>query len=105
MLTFVIFKATSITEAFDFYKHLGSKSLLQLPILNGVSMIYFASIFVYILFLFAMEWKAKTKEHALEQFGLKLPRIVRWMFYVLLLLVIYYFSSAVSNQDFIYLQF
>ncbi|NNT71481.1 MBOAT family protein [Flavobacterium sp. IMCC34852] len=105
MLTFVIFKATSITEAFDFYRHLGSKSLLQLPILNGVSLLYFGAILSYILFMLVMEWKAKTKEHALEYFGTNQPKIMRWLFYVLLLLVIYYFSSAVSNQDFIYLQF
>ncbi|WP_284653024.1 MBOAT family O-acyltransferase [Flavobacterium terrisoli] len=105
MLTFVIFRATSITEAFDFYKHLVAKSLLQTPVLEGVSIIYFASILAYILFLFVMEWSAKTNEHALEHFGLKLPKIVRWLFYCLLLLIVYYFSSAVSNQDFIYLQF
>lgn len=105
MLTFVIFKATSVTEAFDFYKHLGSKSLLELPVLNGVSLLYFGSILGYILLMLVMEWKAKTSEHALEHLGTNQPRIVRWLFYVLLLLVIYYFSSAVSNQDFIYLQF
>ena len=105
MLTFVIFKATSITEAFDFYKHLGAKSLFQIPVLNGVSMVYFGSILGYILLMFIMEWKAKTKEHALEHFGTNQPRIVRWLGYCLLIMVIYYFSSAVSNQDFIYLQF
>ncbi|MFN3968665.1 MBOAT family O-acyltransferase [Flavobacterium sp.] len=105
MLTFVIFKATSITEAFDFYKHLGSKSLLQLPILNGVSLLYFGSILGYILLMFMMEWNAKTNEHALEYFGTNQPKIVRWLGYCLLIVVIYYFSSAVSNQDFIYLQF
>lgn len=104
-LLFVIFKATSIPQAFDFYRHLISKSLLKVPVLNGVSMIYFASILAYILFMFAMEWKAKTTEHVLEQFGLKLPRIVRWLFYALLILIVYYFSSMVSNQAFIYLQF
>lgn len=105
MLTFVIFKATSITEAFDFYKHLGAKSLFQIPVLNGVSMVYFGSILGYILLMFIMEWKARTNEHALEHFGTNQPRIVRWLGYCLLIMVIYYFSSAVSNQDFIYLQF
>lgn len=105
MFTFVIFKATSISEAFDFYQHLSSKSIWQMPILNGVSILYFVSILIYILFLFVMEWKAKTNEHALEQFGLQLPKIVRWLFYCTLIMIIYYFSSIVSNQDFIYLQF
>ncbi len=105
MFTFVIFKATSIADAFNFYKYLGAKSVLQIPVLNGVSIIYFVSILVYILFLFVMEWKAKTNEHALECFGTNLPKLVRWLFYCMLIIIIYYFSSAVSNQDFIYLQF
>lgn len=105
MLTFVIFRALSITQAFDIYRHLVSKSLIQTPVLNGVSIIYFISILAYILFMFAMEWQAKTDEHALEHFGPKLPKLLRWLFYVLLILIVYYFSSMVSNQDFIYLQF
>lgn len=105
MLTFVIFRAVSITQAFDIYKHLASKSLLKTPVLSGVSMIYFASILMYILFMFVMEWKAKTDNHALENFGLKLPKLLRWLFYALLILIVYYFSSQVSNQAFIYLQF
>lgn len=105
MLTFVIFRATSVTEAFDFYSHLVSKSLLQIPVLNGVSLLYFGSILTYILFMLVMEWKAKMSEHTLEHFGTNQPKIVRWLSYCLLIMVIYYFSSAVSNQDFIYLQF
>lgn len=105
MLTFVIFKAANLTEAFAFYSHLVSKSLMKLPVLNGVSIPYFVSILTYILFLFVMEWKAKTNNHALEVFGIEWPRPIRWLFYAVLVVVIYYFSSMVSNQDFIYLQF
>lgn len=105
MLTFVIFRAANVSQAFDFYRHLISKSLLKLPVLSGISIIHLASILAYILFMFAMEWNAKTNEHALEKFGLKLPKLIRWLFYVLLLFIIYYFSSIVSNQAFIYLQF
>jgi alginate O-acetyltransferase complex protein AlgI len=105
MLTFVIFRAANITRAFDIYKHLGSKSLFQTPVLSGVSMVYFASILAYVLFMFVMEWQSKTDEHALQTFGVKLPKLVRWLFYVLLVIIVYYFSSMVSNQAFIYLQF
>lgn len=105
MLTFIIFRATSIQDAFGFYNHLGSVTLFQKPVLNGVSMQFFISILIYIIFLFVMEWNAKTEEHVLEHFGNKYPKIVRWLFYIVLLLIIYYFSSMVSNQNFIYLQF
>lgn len=105
MLTFVIFRAVSIAQAFDIYRHLGSKSLLKAPVLSGVSLLYFAAILAYIFFMFFMEWRAKTNNHALEHFGIRLPKILRWMFYVVLILIVYYFSSRVSNQAFIYLQF
>ncbi len=105
MLTFIIFRASSIEDAFGFYKHLGSATLFQKPVLNGVSMQYFISILLYILFVFIMEWNSKTEEHVLEHFGNKYPKIVRWLFYIILILIIYYFSSMVSNQNFIYLQF
>lgn len=105
MLTFVIFRATNIAEAFDFYKHLGVKSLLQVPVLQGVSILYFVSILTYIAFMFVMEWNARNNNHALEHFGIQWSKTIRWSFYCMLALIIYYFSSMVSNQDFIYLQF
>jgi len=105
MFTFVIFRSKSVAEAFDFYGHLFSKSIVGLPKFTGVSTIYFASIFLYIFFFFFMEWKARGKEHVLENFGMTWSRAARWSVYMVLLLVTYYFSSIVSNQDFIYLQF
>ncbi|MDN3675787.1 MBOAT family O-acyltransferase [Flavobacterium paronense] len=105
MFTFVIFKSNSITEAVHFYKSIFSKSLMQLPVFKGVSVIYFVSLLLYILFLFVLEWNARKKEHALENFGIGLLKPIRWTLYSGLVLVIYYFSSIVSNQDFIYFQF
>lgn len=105
MFTFVIFKSSSVAEAFRFYKSIFSKSILQLPVFSGLSVIYFASLLLYILFLFAIEWNARNKEHALENFGTGLLKPIRWSVYSGLVLVIYYFSSIVSNQDFIYFQF
>lgn len=104
-LTFILFKSDSISEAFRFYKSLFSKSLFQVPKFSGVSMIYFASILLYILFLLVMEWNARRKEHVLENFGMALSKPIRWSVYTGLVLIIYYFSSIVSNQDFIYFQF
>lgn len=105
MFTFVIFKSNSIAEAFQFYKSLFSQSLLKLPVFAGVSVIYFISILLYILFLFVMEWNARKKEHALENFGVWLLKPIRWSVYCALVLIVYYFSSIISNQDFIYFQF
>ena len=105
VFTFIIFKSSSITEAIHFYSSIFSKSLLQLPKFTGVSMIYFASVLLYIVFLFVMEWNARRKEHALENFGITLSKPIRWSVYSGLILIVYYFSSIVSNQDFIYFQF
>lgn len=105
MLTFILFRAPSIEDAFGFYNHLGSVTLFQKPVLNGVSIRFFMSILIYIIFLIVMEWYAKTDEHVLEHFGSKLSKLVRWLFYIVLLVIIYYFSSMISNQNFIYLQF
>jgi hypothetical protein len=105
MFTFVIFKSNSITEAFHFYKSLFSKSLFSVPKFDGVSMIYFVSLILYIFFLFGMEWNARKKEHVLENFGVNLSKPIRWSVYSGLVLIVYYFSSIVSNQDFIYFQF
>lgn len=103
--TFIIFKSDNIAEALNFYKKIVSKSLFDLPKFSGVSMIYFASILLYILFLLLMEWQARRKEHALENFGISLSKPIRWSFYGGLILIVYYFLSIVSNQDFIYFQF
>ena len=102
---FILFKSNSITEALHFYKSICSKSLFQLPKFSGVSILYFVSVLLYILFMLVMEWNARKKEHALENIGISLSKPIRWAVYSGLILVIYYFSSIVSNQDFIYFQF
>ncbi|WP_333877382.1 MBOAT family O-acyltransferase [Flavobacterium sp.] len=104
-VTFVIFKSESVTQAFDFYRCLIDKSLFKVPVLHGISMLFLLGLLSYIAFFMGMEWQAKNKNHALEFLENKMNVWARKTLYLFLAFVIFYFSSMVTNQDFIYIQF
>jgi D-alanyl-lipoteichoic acid acyltransferase DltB (MBOAT superfamily) len=101
MFTFVIFKANSLAEAFDYYRRMLSPSLFsRFPVFEKVNM---AAMLAGILVLFVIEWFQRDKRHALELSGLRRGG-VRALIYCMLILVILTFGPT-KNADFIYLNF
>jgi hypothetical protein len=56
-----------------------------------------------LLFFIGIEWLGRDNQYALEKFAFKASRIIRWMFYLLLVILI--FLSNGKEQAFIYFQF
>jgi D-alanyl-lipoteichoic acid acyltransferase DltB (MBOAT superfamily) len=101
MFTFVIFKANSLTEAFDYYRRMLSPSLFsRFTIFEKVNT---AAMLTGILVMFGVEWFQRDKQHALELSGIRRGGI-RALIYCLLILVILTFGPT-KNADFIYLNF
>ncbi|HET6254012.1 MAG TPA: MBOAT family O-acyltransferase [Puia sp.] len=101
MLTFVVFKADNLAEAFDYYRRMLSPSLFsRFPIFEKVNT---AAMLAGILVMFGAEWRQRDKKHALE-----LSRVRQWgvraLIYCMLILVILTFGPT-KNADFIYLNF
>jgi alginate O-acetyltransferase complex protein AlgI len=101
MFTFVIFKANSLTEAFDYYRRMLSPSLFSRFII--FEKVNTAAMLTGILVMFGVEWFQRDKQHALELSGIRRGGI-RALIYCLLILVILTFGPT-KNADFIYLNF
>jgi alginate O-acetyltransferase complex protein AlgI len=101
MLTFVIFKANSLGEAFDYYRRMLSPTLFtRFHIFEKFNT---AAMLAAIVVMFVVEWFQRDRKHALELSGLR-QGVVRAMIYCLLILVILTFGPT-KNADFIYLNF
>jgi alginate O-acetyltransferase complex protein AlgI len=104
-IAWVFFRANNITEAFEYLSGIFSASLLQ-P-LSGSS---FAGTILHPFLMFALigifiliEWNGRKGQYALEHIDKKIPKVIRWVVYLLLILATLLLSG--ENQTFIYFQF
>ncbi|MCT4625039.1 MAG: MBOAT family protein, partial [Schleiferiaceae bacterium] len=74
-----------------------SPSLFTEPYIKKAFMIF------VILFFISIEWLGRDSKYALEKFGLKWPKWIRWSFYILLVVMMY--ALMTEPQEFIYFQF
>ncbi|MEL5893907.1 MBOAT family O-acyltransferase [Bacteroides sp. GD17] len=98
VIGWIIFRAESIGQAWDYLGLMCSPSLLHVSILYGKKAA------LYIMFLVVIEWLQRDKQHALQGIEhISRYRLVRWCLYLLLSVGILLFSG--SQTDFIYFQF
>lgn len=101
MFTFVMFKAESVGQAFDYYRRMLSPSLFsRFYVFEKVNA---AAMLGAILVMFIVEWLQRDKPHAL-QIGHIRRGPVRAVIYCALIAVILTFGPT-RNADFIYLNF
>jgi len=94
----VIFRCTTIKEAFHYIKGMFSRSLFQFPNLN---MPWY--LVVLVVFFFIVEWCGREDDFALRSLATSWPRLARWSFYYAMVFAIFYCTG--SSQQFIYFQF
>lgn len=100
MLTFIIFRAESITKAFDYIRLLFSTSLFKMPVVDLISV---AICQLFVTFMFLTEWMHRDKQHGLELSAM-LNAKKRWALYTFILFSLLFFGLFSDNQ-FIYFQF
>ncbi|MFC1733388.1 MBOAT family O-acyltransferase [candidate division KSB1 bacterium] len=96
-ITWIFFRATSINEAFSYLHQIFTTSILVFP------EVYFRPVLAYSVVLFIVEYVQRNKEHALDFTNIRMPRILRWTIYVVIILFIFTYGG--SQQQFIYFQF
>lgn len=102
MLTNILFRANSITHAFDYYKHIFSISIFKVPvIINKTNTITYLAFSILMLFI---EWIGRDQSYGIAGIGIKWPRMLRWGFYSFLIFLMTMYM-ATSNPAFIYFQF
>jgi alginate O-acetyltransferase complex protein AlgI len=102
-ITNIIFRADSIWQALDYYKHIFSVSIFSFPSLNNLSALAVATAVFFSFIVLFVEWLAKDKEHGLAIIAQKLPKPARWFLYYIIAIIIFLFAG--KDQQFIYIQF
>jgi len=100
LITFswIFFRSDSISQALHYIK-----SIFSVSIFEKITVIPPMSLIFIIIFFIIIEWIGREQQYALEQFGLKWKKWIRWLFYYILVILIFAFSG--NAQKFIYFQF
>jgi D-alanyl-lipoteichoic acid acyltransferase DltB (MBOAT superfamily) len=97
VFAWIFFRAENISHAMTYISKIFSPSLFSIPtIIPKVT-------FILIIIFLIIEWFGRENQYALEKIDLKIPKVIRWIFYYILLFAIFYFAG--SEQQFIYFQF
>jgi hypothetical protein len=96
MLTFVMFRADSITVAMEYYYRLFSFTYERVPLMTILHLL------ICILFL-VIEWFGRFESYAVSGLGKMWPRTYRYALYYLYIVIIFLFGG--HTQEFIYFQF
>ncbi|PIE87348.1 MAG: membrane-bound O-acyltransferase family protein [Bacteroidetes bacterium] len=97
VLAWVFFRAENVGVAFHYIGEMFSSSLLSIPE-NG-----YADKLILVVILLTFEWFGRKNQYAIATLGAKWPRLLRWLFYYLLIVSIFLFAG--EEQEFIYFQF
>lgn len=97
VFAWIFFRAKSVTHAIDYIVSIFSFDKVAKPF----GLPYY--IFILITFFMLIEWLGRENNYALEKFGNRIARPLRWGFYyVLVFLIFLYFGK---EEQFIYFQF
>ena len=97
VIGWIIFRAESISQAWNYFCGIISKSLFTLPQTKGNH-----AVLICIVFLIVVEWLQREKSHVFELSAIK-QRWLRWSIYLIVLFFIFIFGGHTTN--FIYFQF
>ena len=97
VIGWIIFRAESITQAWEYLGGMCDWSILTLPIRKKFSL----RLLVLILVMLTVEWMQRNKMHGLAFNGT--PAWLRWACYVMIFLILLIFGGQV--ETFIYFQF
>ena len=101
----ILFRATSLEEACQYYMKIFSLELLELPKgLSDLGFVYYLRVFIFILLI--IEWTNRNMQYGLEiKEGTILQKhfFLRWLLYVILIIVTFLYKG--TQAQFIYFQF
>lgn len=101
MLTLILFRANSITEAYNYFTQLFSLSLFATPEIHTGSLTT-KIVFFSVVSMFIIEWLGRDGQYGIQNIA-GWPKLIRWAAFYLLLALVFIFAG--SNQQFIYFQF
>jgi len=100
VIGWIIFRAESIGQAWDYVCGIFNMSLFSVPWLKTRA--YYIPLFTFIAVMLMVEWLQRSKQHGLNQIPIK-SKIIRWFLYIVLIYIMLYFGG--ETEEFIYFQF
>jgi alginate O-acetyltransferase complex protein AlgI len=97
-ISWIFFRADSLTKAFQYIGNMFSKSLFQMP------RVFPKIVILLLIFFIIIEFLGRHQPYAIAQLGSKMPRFVRWFCYAFLLFLIGMYMQT-EKITFIYFQF
>jgi D-alanyl-lipoteichoic acid acyltransferase DltB (MBOAT superfamily) len=96
-IAWVFFRSETISKSFEIINVIFSKSIFSLP--EEIPSKFLVIVIVFIV----IEWLQRDKHHALQLDNGKMPRIIRFSIYYLIIFIIIWKGG--NHQEFIYFQF
>jgi D-alanyl-lipoteichoic acid acyltransferase DltB (MBOAT superfamily) len=102
MLTFIVFRADTIQQAFHYVSGIASLSLFATPkfygMVKAITTLGLIGIFV------VTEWNGREEQYAIAAVGMKWSRPIKWVFYSCIIFLIGMYMQT-EETPFIYVQF
>ncbi len=97
VLAWIFFRAENLTHAWSYLKGIFDQTLFSIPEITP------GYVWMLIAIMIIVEWLQREKQHGLHFENNEVPRIVRWMGYVLIFAMVTIFFN--KGNTFIYFQF
>ncbi len=101
VFAWIFFRAENLPHAFDIISAIFSYRLFEAPKVSNAFDFFILTILL--IYFIIQEWNGRRWNYALEKFGLKWHRSIRWGLYLLLFIIVCLLGG--NKQDFIYFQF
>ncbi|NVK53910.1 MAG: MBOAT family protein [Flavobacteriaceae bacterium] len=98
-LAWILFRAQSIAEAWNYLNHLFSSSILSKPEMNVRVYLFMTLSIIFIV----MEWLGRREEFSIQRMAFNKPAVIRYGLYYGLVMAVFLFAR--KEQEFIYFQF
>jgi len=101
VFAWIFFRAENISHAITYIAEIFSSSLFTFPKFVGMAKALDVIILVFLFML--IEWMGRYGQFAIQHFGLKWKKPIRYLFYYSIIIAIFWFGG--KEQQFIYFQF
>ena len=101
VFAWIFFRAENIGHALDYISKILSISLFEIPKFSGMKNALITIILTCIFVL--IEWLGREQQFAIQNFGIKWKRPLRYAMYYAIIIAIFWFGG--KEQQFIYFQF
>ena len=100
-IAMIFFRAGTLEQVYLFFMKIFSFSLFEKPVLSNYTLA--SEVITLIVVFFLIEWQGREQQYAIEKWGLKWRKSVRYLSYYLIVFLILWFAG--QEQEFIYFQF